>query len=120
MTRTHRSLTDDRVNVVFLRALGCLAMASHELQTLRSQAQPVAEFEQWSTFADGLLESSRSIMAGACGSQFAGNTIAVLRQGVSVPVGPDHVDRLTERLRRHTTTGRLLGVEGADDLVLSA
>jgi len=116
MTMT-KPVVDERVNSVFIKAIGSLALASYDLQSLRAARIESAESETWDQFARHLLGSSLAVVEGAAGSQFAGNTITVRRDGSLVPVGPDHVDKLTTRIRQHVRVGIAMGIgerEGSD------
>jgi hypothetical protein len=112
---------EERLNTPFIRAIGCLAMASFELQLLMPAAGETAEQSRrsWGEFAEHLLANSTAVMEGACGSTFPGNTISIVRDGVQVAVEVDYIEKLTERMRRHVKIGHALGV-GDEELSLTA
>jgi hypothetical protein len=99
---------DDRVNTVFLRAIGALSLASHELDRLRASG---AGDDAWHEFADHLHRSVEGVLDGAAGSTFPGNTISILRDGVHVAVDEHFIDKLTDKVHRHVKVGLLLGVD---------
>lgn len=104
---------DDRISGVFLRAIGALAIATRELEQLRTA--DVSENASWHEFAEHLLQSSQAVVEGASGTTFAGNTIAILREGVRVPIELDYIERLSIKIQRHVRVGRALGLTERDE-----
>lgn len=113
MSMKHSAPTSpDRVDGVFLRAIGRLSLASFELAAIRVESDATHSGRAaWNEFADHLADAAEAVREGACGSSFPGNTIAILRHGVRVPVDVDYVDRLAEKIDRHIRVGRALGVD---------
>jgi hypothetical protein len=103
---------DDHVNSVFLRAIGALALASHELDQLRHSGAAVDD--AWHEFAAHLAQGAGAVMDGAAGSSFPGNTISILRDGVHVAVDEQFIEKLTDKIRRHVRVGRALGLAETD------
>lgn len=124
MTIRHaHSSSTDRVDGVLLRSLGRLSLATWDLAAVRcGSLGSTGGASAWKEFADHLADAADAVREGACGSSYAGNTIAVLRHGVRVPVDVDYIDRLSEKIDRHVRVGRALGVAdiGADDPALDA
>jgi hypothetical protein len=101
---------DDHVNSVFLRAIGALTLADHELEALRAAG---GVDDAWHDFAQHLHQSVEGVLDGAAGSSFPGNTISILRDGVHVAVDEQFIAKLTEKIHRHVRVGRALGVDEA-------
>lgn len=102
---------DDHVNSVFLRAIGALTLADHELESLRTAG--TGADDAWHDFAEHLHRSVEGVLEGAAGSSFPGNTISILRDGVHVAVDEQFIAKLTEKIHRHVRVGRALGVDEA-------
>lgn len=106
----------DRVNPVFLRAIGRMSLASCDLEAQRARLEAGSEaLSSWSAFADQLIEGAQAVREGACASNFAGNTIALVRQGTRVPVDVDYVDRLSDKIQHHVRVGQAIGIGESDE-----
>lgn len=111
MPRRPSPAREERLNTPFLRSIGALSIATFELRLLTPSAAEAVEpgLKAWTEFADHLLAAAHSVVEGACGSTFPGNTISIRRDGVQIAVDPDYVDRLTDKIHRHVKIGHALG-----------
>ena len=114
INRTH----DDHGNPVFLRSIGALVLASYELDALRASA--ASADDAWHEFAEHLHQSVEGVLEGAAGSNFPGNTISIVRDGVHVAVDEHFIDKLTEKIHRHVRVGHALGVDETQSDSISA